>query len=194
MNNESPVVAGMDVHKKMLAVVVARVDGNRIEYLSERFGTTRQDLDQLAHWLHQQPVSEVAMESTAQYWMPVWLAWEEQFTLYLAQPRSTAAPPGRKSDWADAQRIVRRLLAQDLTLSYVPGREQREWRTMTRTRVEMSAQQVRLRNQMEGLLEQAQIKLSSVLSDLLGVSGRRILRWSKGKPIPPIWPRWWTKR
>ena len=172
MNNESPVVAGMDVHKKMLAVVVAKVDGNRIEYLSERFGTTRQDLDQLAHWLHQQQVTEVAMESTAQYWMPVWLALEEQFTLYLAQPRSTAAPKGRKSDWADAQRIVRRLLAQDLTLSYVPGREQREWRTMTRTRVEMSAQQVRLRNQMEGLLEQAQIKLSSVLSDLLGVSGR----------------------
>ena len=58
MNNESPVVAGMDVHKKMLAVVVARVDGNRIEYLSERFGTTRQDLDQLVHWLHQQQVSE----------------------------------------------------------------------------------------------------------------------------------------
>src|SRR6187401_1328582 len=185
MNNESPVVAGMDVHKKMLAVVVAKVDGNRIEYLSERFGTTRQDLDQLAHWLHQQQVTEVAMESTAQYWMPVWLALEEQFTLYLAQPRSTAAPKGRKSDWADAQRIVRRLLAQDLTLSYVPGREQREWRTMTRTRVEMSAQQVRLRNQMEGLLEQAQIKLSSVLSDLLGVSGRRILReMVKGETNP----------
>jgi len=185
MNNESPVVAGMDVHKRMLAVVVAKVDGNRIEYLSERFGTTRQDLDQLAHWLHQQQVTEVAMESTAQYWMPVWLALEEQFTLYLAQPRSTAAPKGRKSDWADAQRIVRRLLAQDLTLSYVPGREQREWRTMTRTRVEMSAQQVRLRNQMEGLLEQAQIKLSSVLSDLLGVSGRRILReMVKGETNP----------
>jgi predicted site-specific integrase-resolvase len=76
-------------------------------------------------------------------------------------------------------------LAQDLTLSYVPGREQREWRTMTRTRVEMSAQQVRLRNQMEGLLEQAQIKLSSVLSDLLGVSGRRILReMVKGETNP----------
>jgi transposase len=100
---------------------------------------------------------------------------EGSFRLQLAQPRSTLAPRGRKSDFADATRIVRRLLAEDLTLSYVPDREQRQWRTMTRMRVRMSTQQVRLRNQMEGLLEEGRIKLSSVISDLLGVSGRSML-------------------
>src|SRR5665213_604455 len=100
------------------------------------------------------------MESTAQYWRPVGLALEGRFRLHLAQPRSTLAPRGRKSDFADATRIVRRLLAEDLTLSYVPDREQRQWRAMTRLPVRMSTQQVRLRNQMEGLLEEGRIKLS----------------------------------
>src|SRR5665213_4256694 len=115
------------------------------------------------------------MESTAQYWRPVWLALEGRFRLHLAQPRSTLAPRGRKSDFADATRLVRRLLAEDLTLSYVPDREQRQWRAMTRLPVRMSTQQVRLRNQMEGLLEEGRIKLSSVVSDRLGVSGRAML-------------------
>jgi transposase len=115
------------------------------------------------------------MESTAQYWRPVWIALEGHFRLPLAQPRSTLAPRGRKSDFADALRIVRRLLAEDLTLSYVPDREQRQWRTMTRMRVRMTTQQARLRNQMEGLLEEGRIKLWCVISDLLGVSGRAIL-------------------
>ena len=174
MNMVYGVVAGIDVHKKMLAVVVAEV-GEEIVYLEHKCGTTVRELEQLALWLEQQKVSEVAMESTAQYWRPVWIALEGQFRLHLAQPRSTLAPRGRKSDFSDARRIVRRLLAEDLTLSYVPGREQRHWRTVTRLRVRMTAQQVRLRNQMEGLLEEGQIKLSSVVSDLLGVSGRRIL-------------------
>jgi len=169
------VVAGIDVHKRMLAVVVAVCGEREIEYRQRKFGTSYGELEELAEWLRQQQVSEIAMESTAQYWRPVWIALEGQFRLHLAQPRSTLAPRGRKSDFADATRIVRRLLAEDLTLSYVPDQEQRHWRTMTRMRVRMSTQQVRLRNQMEGLLEEGRIKLSSVISDLLGVSGRKIL-------------------
>jgi transposase len=175
MNPVYGVVAGIDVHKRMLAVVVAVLKEQEIEYHQRKFGTTYGELEELAEWLRQQQVSEIAMESTAQYWRPVWIALEGPFRLHLAQPRSTLAPRGRKSDFADATRIVRRLLAEDLTLSYVPDREQRQWRTMTRLRVRMSTQQVRLRNQMEGLLEEARIKLSSVISDLLGVSGRNIL-------------------
>jgi transposase len=175
MNSVYGVVAGIDVHKRMVAVVVAVSGERKIEYRRRKFGTMHGDLEQLGEWLRQQQVSEVAMESTAQYWRPVWIALEGQFRLHLAQPRSTLAPRGRKSDFADATRIVRRLLAEDLTLSYVPDREQRQWRTMTRLRVRMSAQQVRLRNQMEGLLEEGRIKLSSVVSDLMGVSGRNIL-------------------
>jgi transposase len=175
MNPVYGVVAGIDVHKRMLAVVVAVRGEQEIEYRQRKFGTSYGELEELAEWLREQQVSEVAMESTAQYWRPVWIALEGSFRLHLAQPRSTLAPRGRKSDFADAARIVRRLLAEDLTLSYVPDREQRQWRTMTRMRVRMSTQQVRLRNQMEGLLEEGRIKLSSVVSDLLGVSGRNIL-------------------
>lgn len=175
MNPVYEVVAGIDVHKRMLAVVVAVLREQEIEYRRRKFGTSYGELKELTEWLRQQQVSEIAMESTAQYWRPVWLALEGLFRLHLAQPRSTLAPRGRKCDFGDATRIVRRLLAEDLTLSYVPDREQRQWRMMTRMRVRMSSQQVRLRNQMEGLLEEGRIKLSSVISDLLGVSGRAIL-------------------
>lgn len=175
MNPVYGVVAGIDVHKRMLAVVVAVLKEQEIEYQQRKFGTTYSEIEELIQWLQQQQVGEIAMESTAQYWRPVWIALEGRFRLHLAQPRSTLAPRGRKSDFADATRIVRRLLAEDLTLSYVPDREQRQWRTMTRMRVRMSTQQVRLRNQMEGLLEEGRIKLSSVVSDLLGVSGRNML-------------------
>jgi len=157
-----------------------------IEYRERCCGATVRELKELAEWLAGQKVTEVAMESTAQYWRPVWMVLEQAgFKLHLAQPRSTLAPRGRKSDFADARRIVNRLLAQDLTLSYVPERAQRQWRTITRLRVRMSDQQVRLRNQMEGLLEESHIKLSSVVSDLMGVSGRRIL-WAmvKGESDP----------
>ena len=115
------------------------------------------------------------MESTAQYWRPVWMALEGQFTLTLAQARSTRAPRGRKWDKADAQRIAKRLLSGDLTVSYVPSPEQGDWRLLTRTQVAMHESVVRVRNQIEVLLEQAQIKLSSVVTDILGKSGRRML-------------------
>jgi transposase len=115
------------------------------------------------------------MESTAQYWRPVWMALEGQFTLTLAQARSTRAPRGRKWDKADAQRIAKRLLSGDLTVSYVPSPEQRDWRLLSRTQVAMHESAVRVRNQIEVLLEQAQIKLSSVVTDILGKSGRRML-------------------
>ena len=191
MNPGYGVMAGIDVHKRMLAVVVAVLGEQEIEYRQRKFGTSYGELEGLTEWLSQQQVSEIAMESTAQYWRPVWLALEGRFRLHLAQPRSTLAPRGRKSDFADATRIVRRLLAEDLTLSYVPDREQRQWRAMTRLRVRMSTQQVRLRNQMEGLLEEGRIKLSSVVSDLLGVSGRAIL-WAMcmAPPTRRSWPLW----
>jgi transposase len=115
------------------------------------------------------------MESTAQYWKPVWLALEGQFQLWLAQARSNRGPRGRKTDFRDAKRSVSRLLSDDLILSYVPDMEQRSWRTLTRTKYQLTRDRVRLQSQLESLLEECQIKLSSVVSDLLGASGRRIL-------------------
>jgi transposase len=185
-------IAGIDVHKKMLAVVVSdvEVDG---EYQFERrmFGSNPEQLRSLAAWLLEQDVEEAVMESTAQYWKPVWEALEGYWkpirqkregagpmsgTLHLAQAQSNRGPQGRKRDFPDAERLVKRLVAQELTLSFVPDAEQRLWRTVTRRKYQLTRVRVRLQNQLESLLEEAHIKLSSLVSDLLGASARRMLK------------------
>jgi transposase len=171
-------VAGIDVHKKVLMVVIAaiRADQPSSETQRQRFGTTTSEMQRLSLWLREQGVEEAVMESTAQYWKPVWYELEPYMRLQLAQAYSNRAPRGRKHDFKDAERLVRRLVANELTLSFVPGPEQRAWRTMTRMRVQLVHDRVRLHNQLECLLEEMRLKLSSVVSDLLGVSGRRILQ------------------
>jgi hypothetical protein len=136
-------IAGIDVHKKMLAVVVADVEIEG-EYQFERrqFGSTSEHLRGLSEWLVEQGVEEVVMESTVQYWQPVWGALERYWkpscqkrqgtgpmsgTLHLAQAQSNRGPRGRKKDFPDAERLVKRLVAQELTLSFVPDAEQRLW-------------------------------------------------------------------
>jgi transposase len=170
-------VAGIDVHKKMLAVVVTDA-GQEGEFQFERrkFGAAPSALRELAGWLAEPQVQEAVMESTAQYWRPVWQQLEGQCALYLAQAHSNRAPRGRKRDFADAERLVRRHIAGELILSFVPGPEQRVWRTMTRTKHPLTRDRVRIQNQMEALLEDARIKLSSCVSDLLGVSSRSMIQ------------------
>ena len=182
-------IAGIDVHKKMLAVVVSdvEVDG---EYRFERrmFGGNPEQLRTLATWLLEQKAEEVVMESTAQYWRPVWETLERYWkpiceeregargksgTLHLAQAESNRGRRGRKRDFVDAERLVKRLVARELTLSFVPDAEQRLWRTVTRKKYQLRRDRARLQNQLESLLEEAHIKLSSLVSDLLGASARR---------------------
>ena len=115
------------------------------------------------------------MESTAQYWRWVWLELEPHMRLHLAQAFSNRAPRGRKHDFKDAERLVRRLIANELILSFVPNGEQRNWRSLTRMKVQLTRDRVRLQSQMECLLEEMRIKLSIVVSNLLGASGLRIL-------------------
>jgi transposase len=177
-------VAGIDIHKKVLMVVVATAAdevadaaGEALEFECRRFGAGANERKHLVSWLQERKVSEVVMESTAQYWKPVWLDLEPHFgKLHLAQAHSNRAPKGRKNDFRDGQRLTRRLLADELILSFVPDAEQRTWRTITRGKQQLVRDRVRLQNQLEALLEEARIKLSSVISDLLGVSGRRILQ------------------
>jgi transposase len=185
-------IAGIDVHKKMLAVVVAdvEVDG---EYQFERrtVGTRPAQLRSLAEWLADREVEEVVMESTAQYWRPVWEALERYWrprrrgredagpmsgTLHLAQAQSNQGARGRKKDFPDAERLVKRLVAQELTLSFVPDTEQRLWRTVMRRKYQVTRNRVQLQNRLECLLEEAHIKVSSLVSDLLGASARRMLQ------------------
>src|SRR5438309_2387795 len=185
-------IAGIDVHKKKLAVVVVDVEVDD-EYQFERrwFGSNPEQLQRLAEWLIEQRVEEGVMESTAQYWKPLWSALERYWkpscqnregagkmsgTLHLAQALSNRGRRGRKKDFRDAERLVKRLVSQELILSFVPDTQQRLWRTLTRTRYQRTRDKVRLQNQLEALLEEAHIKLSSLVSDLLGASARRMLK------------------
>jgi transposase len=175
MESVERIIAGIDVHKKMLAIVIRKQNAERIEYQQRRFGTTRIEIEHLAAWLQQQKVTEVAMESTAQYWRPVWYGLEVHFQLHLTHPLKTRAPRGRKSDFRDARRLADRWFSGDLEESFIPGTEQREWRWLTRARVQLKRELGVLRNHIEGLLEQGGIKLTAVVSDVFGVSGWAML-------------------
>jgi transposase len=169
-------IAGIDVHKRMLAVVIADVVAEgEFRFERRKFGTGDSELKALCDWLAEEQVKEAVMESTAQYWKPVWRRLEGQCQLHLAQAQSNRAPRGRKRDYDDAERLVRRLVACELILSFVPTPEQRLWRTLTRNRHQLTRDRVRLHNQVEALLEDGRIKLATCVSDLLGVSSRRIL-------------------
>ena len=185
-------IAGIDVHKRMLAVAVADIAAEG-EYQFQRrmVGTSPDQLRALADWLVEHDVEEVVMESTAQYWRPVWETLERYWqtrrrtregagpmsgTLHLAQAQSNHGARGRKQDFPDAERLVKRLVAQELILSFVPEVEQRLWRTVTRRKYQLTCNRVQLQNRLECLLEEAHIKLSSLVSDLLGASARHMLQ------------------
>src|SRR5215470_12227188 len=185
-------IAGIDVHKRMLHVVVSdvQVDGE-FDFTRRVFGSLPEALRSLAAWLLEQQVQEVVMESTAQYWKPVWGSLEQYWKpicqtregalatsgiLHLAQALSNRGRRGRKKDFRDAERLVKRLVAHELVLSFVPDVEQRLWRTVVRKKYQLRCARVRLQNQVEALLEEAYIKLSSLVTDLLGVSARRMLK------------------
>jgi len=165
-------------------------EGN-YQFERRKFGATPGELHLLAQWLVQQEVEEVVMESTAQYWKPVWGALERYWkparqkregaskmcgTLHLCQAKSNHGPRGRKNDFADGERTIKGLVAKELVLSFVPDAEQRLWRTVTRRKHQLTCAKVGFKNQLESLLEQAHIKLSSLVSDLLGLSARRMLK------------------
>ncbi|HTU48667.1 MAG TPA: hypothetical protein VMF91_26630 [Bryobacteraceae bacterium] len=130
-----------------------------------------EQLQLLAEWLLEQMVEEAVMESTAQYWKPVWGALDRYWkprchkregggplsgTLHLAQAQSNRGRRGRKRDFPDAERLVKRLVAHELVLSFVPDVEQRLWRTVMRGKYQLRRNHVRLQNQLEALLEEAQ--------------------------------------
>ena len=184
-------IAGIDVHKKMLAVAVADVEVDEYRFDRRQFGTSPSQLRALAEWFVEGEVEEVVMESTAQYWRPVWdtleRAWQParracaaagptSGALHLAQAQSNNGPRGRKKDFPDAERLVKRLVADELTLSFVPAVTQRLWRTVTRRKYQLTSNRVQLQNRLECLLEEMHIKVSSLVADLLGPSARRMLR------------------
>ena len=168
---------GIDVHKETVVVCVLGQDGNDASPSKKVFGTFRNELTRMRAWFKQLKVTEIAMESTGVYWRPVWNALEDQgFQLLLVNPAQVKALRGRKSDRRDCQRIAEFLQDRRLDPSFVPPREIRELRGLLRCRVAVLQQRNEVINRIDDVLQTASIKLSSTVSDLMGVSSQAILK------------------
>ena len=168
----------LDVHKRSLTACLLVWDGKEaVQERKKDFGTTKKELQRLRFWLMASKVSIVAMESAGVYWKPVWhvLEHQKQWQLKLVNAQQYHGVDGRKTDQIDAAWLAELLQCGLLKGSFVPPQWQRELRDLTRLRVALLQDQNRVQNRIEKLLEDANIKLGSVASDLLGVSGRKIL-------------------
>jgi len=168
--------AGLDVHKKTVSGCVSVCEAEGVKWQKTRvFGTCTEDLLMLAEWLKECGVTHVAMEATSVYWRPIWAVLEGQFEQMLVNPQHIKAVPGRKTDTKDCEWIADLLQHGLLKGSFVPPTPIQDLRDLTRYRAELRQSQNRVANRIQKLLEQANLKLSSVVSNTLGVSGRLML-------------------
>jgi transposase len=168
--------AGLDVHQKTVVVCgLMGPAGSNPELERRVWATTTSQLLELHDWLRERGITHVAMESTGTYWKPVWAVLEGQFDLTLCNAAHVKQVPGRKTDQKDAEWIADLLRHGLLKKSFVPPQPQQDLRELTRYRAQVSADRSAVSNRIRKLLEGANIKLGSVASDVLGVSGRRIL-------------------
>jgi transposase len=168
--------AGLDVHKDTIQACVRRMNEHgQSSHQVRGFQTNTRGLLALADWLAGQGVTHVAMESTGVYWRPVWNILEGRFAVLLANARHIKNVPGRKTDVKDCQWIAQLLQHGLLNPSFVPERAQRQLRDLTRGRMQLVHQHTQVANRIQKVLEDANIKLASVASSVLGMSGRHIL-------------------
>jgi transposase len=172
-----PRCCGLDVHKKLIVacVLLTAEDGTCTKHVRS-FGAATKQLWGLCDWLASLQVRIVAMESTGVYWKPVWNILEGELELMLINAQHYKTVPGRKSDVADAEWIAELLRHGLLKASFVPPAFVRDLRELTRHRRTLVEEAAREKNRLQKVLESANIKLGSVVSDVLGASGRRILR------------------
>jgi transposase len=168
--------AGLDVHKDEVVACARIVSGRKILRTSGRFPTTTRGLTTLAEWLTTHACQMVALEATGVYWKPVWHILEAQFTLVLANPGHVRAIPGRKSDMNDAAWLADLLAHGLIRGSFVPPAPIQALRDLTRTRKQLVRQIAQHTLRLQKTLEDANLKIASFVSDLLGVSGRAILQ------------------
>jgi transposase len=171
-----PCCAGLDVHKEKVVACVRKYTGGKTRQEVRTFRTETNALLALADWLTDEGVSHVAMESTGVYWKPIWNLFEDVFELLLVNAEHIKKVPGRKTDVKDAQWIAELLQHGLLKPSFVPERPVRQLRELTRQRVQLVRQKVQVANRIQKTLEDANVKLGSVASDVLGQSGRDMLR------------------
>lgn len=170
-----PRCAGLDVHKDSVVACVRIAEGSRVQREVQTFGTTTRELLRLLSWLQAHAVTEVGMESTGVYWKPIWHILQSHFALVLGNAREIRNVPGRKKDVQDAQWLADLVAHGLIRGSFVPPEPIQELRDLTRTRKQLSHERTQHVQRLQKVLEDANVKLSSVLSDILGVSGRAIL-------------------
>ena len=170
-------VCGMDVHKEVVVACVRILDmqDGTVQSTLRRFGTMTADLLELRYWLAQEQVTHVAMESTGVYWQPIFNILEGHFEVWVVNAQHIKKVPGRKTDMKDAEWIAQLLQCGLLKPSFVPDREQRELRDLTRQQTKLVQQRNAVANRIQKVLETANIKLGSVATDVLGVSGRNMI-------------------
>lgn len=168
---------GIDVHKDSVTVCVLVYSGDvEPEVRKKEFATHYKALLNLKMWLLAQKVTHVAMESTGVYWKPVWQTLEGSFKLILANPYQVKNIPGRKTDARDSQWLAELLAHGLIRPSFVPPRETRDLRDLTRYRVKLTEERNRVHNRIHKVLEDACIKLDTVATDILGKSGRSMIQ------------------
>lgn len=168
--------AGLDVHARSVTACVRIASGADVAYQHRTASTTTRGLLELADWLTTHHVTHVAMEATGVYWKPVWHILDGQFALVLANAMHIRHVPGRKSDMTDAAWIADLLAHGLIRSSFVPPSPIQELRDLTRTRKQLVGEIARHTLRIQKTLEDANLKLTHVVSDILGTSGRAILR------------------
>jgi transposase len=167
--------AGLDVHKDTVVACVRIVAAGAVEREVRSFATTTRGLEALGEWLAGHGCTHVAMEATGVYWKPVWHVLEDRFELVLANAAHVRNVPGRKTDVNDATWLAELLAHGLIRASFVPDRATQELRSLLRTRKQLVRERVSHVQRLQKTLEDANIKLASVLTDIVGVSGRAML-------------------
>jgi transposase len=171
-----PRCAGLDVHQQTVVACARIVSEGKVVQRVETFETTTQGLERLRDWLASHGCTHVAMESTGVYWKPVWHVLEGSFALVLAHAAHIRNVPGRKSDVNDAMWIADLLAHGLIRASFVPPTPVQELRDLTRTRKQLVREIAQHTQRIQKTLEDANIKLTGVISDVLGQSGRALLQ------------------
>ena len=168
--------AGLDVHSDSVVACARLTVRTKASHEVRRFSTTTRDLLELGDWLAAQGITHVAMEATGVYWKPIWHILEGRFELVLANAAHIRNVPGRKSDVNDAVWISDLLAHGLIRASFVPPAQIQDVRDLTRTRTQLAREIAQHTQRIQKTLENANIKLTSVISDIVGTSGRRILK------------------
>jgi transposase len=168
--------AGIDIGKRfLLCSVLTGAAHEDPASQTRRFDTNVPDLQAMCEWLRQEAVTHVVMESTGSYWIPVFNLLEGHFTIVLANPEEVKNRKGHKTDRKDAEHLADLLRHNHVRASYIPPEPVRQLRDLTRRRIQLTQDASRERNRVQKLLEQANVKIASVLSDVFGVSGQNML-------------------